>query len=110
MKSFFISVLLLVFGSASFAQTPQLYSSDGQYLGNLSSNQYDPNSVSNPYGRYGSQYSPDSINNPYGKYGSPYSPNSVNNPYANSDDTPRIVAPSSGLPPLAPLSPLGSSY
>jgi hypothetical protein len=53
-----------------------------QYLGNLSANPYDPNSVSNPYGRYGSPYSPDSINNPYGRYGSPYSNQSVNNPYA----------------------------
>ena len=53
-----------------------------QYLGNLSSNRYDPNSTSNPYGQYGSPYSPNSINNPYGRYGSPYSNESVNNPYA----------------------------
>jgi hypothetical protein len=37
----------------------------GKYLGNLSSNPYDANSVSNPYGRYGSPYSNDSPNNPY---------------------------------------------
>jgi hypothetical protein len=49
----------------------RLYSSGGKYLGNLNDNRYDSNSVSNPYGRYGSQYSSDSINNPYG-YGSPY--------------------------------------
>jgi hypothetical protein len=67
---------------SAMAQPPQLYAPDGTYLGNLSTNQYDPNSVSNPYGRYGSPYSPDSINNPYGKYGSPYSPNSVRNPFA----------------------------
>jgi len=64
---------------------------NGHYLGNLNSNKYDPNSVANPYGRYGSQYSPDSINNSYGKYGSPYSPNSANNPYATQ--SPIIVAP-----------------
>jgi hypothetical protein len=57
-------------------------------LGNLSSNPYNPNSTSNPYGKYGSPYSPDSINNPYGKYGSPYSPHSSTNPYAT--DTPRL--------------------
>lgn len=68
--------------TSAHAQSPQIYSSDGRYLGNLNSNQYDPNSVANPYGRYGSQYSPDSINNPYGKYGNPYSPQSPNNPYA----------------------------
>ena len=56
----------------------------GKYLGNLSTNQFDPNSTSNPYGKYGSKYSPDSINNEYGKYGSPYSPDSANNPYATN--------------------------
>jgi hypothetical protein len=54
------------------------------YLGNLSSNPYDPNSTSNRYGVYGSPYSPNSVNNPYGQYGSPYSPYSANNPYATS--------------------------
>ncbi|MBU2574060.1 MAG: hypothetical protein KKH28_08305 [Elusimicrobia bacterium] len=63
----------------------------GKYLGNLNSNKYDPDSVSNPYGRYGSTYSPDSINNPYGQYGNTFSPNSVTNPYATS--APIIVAP-----------------
>ena len=56
----------------------------GKYLGNLSSNPYDANSVSNPYGRYGSEYSADSINNPYGQYGSRYSNDSPNNPYATN--------------------------
>ena len=61
--------------------SPKIYAPDGTYLGNMNSNRYDPNSVANPYGRYGSRYSPDSVNNPYGQYGSQYSPNSVNNPY-----------------------------
>ena len=65
---------------------PKLYAPDGTYLGNLSTNRYDPNSVSNPYGQYGSPYSPTSINNPYSVYGSPYSTvpvrvYSVPNPY-----------------------------
>jgi hypothetical protein len=54
------------YGNSS--NSPHIYAPNGRYLGNLNSNQYDPNSVSNPYGRYGSQYSPDSINNPYGQY------------------------------------------
>ena len=29
---------------------------DGTYLGELSDNPYDPDSVANPYGRYGSPY------------------------------------------------------
>lgn len=62
---------------------PEIYDSvTGQYLGNLSKNEYDANSVSNKYGRYGSEYSPDSINNQYSVHGSPYSNQSVRNPYA----------------------------
>ncbi|MGB4704887.1 MAG: hypothetical protein WBI18_07440 [Candidatus Saccharicenans sp.] len=76
---------------ASGENSPFLIAEDGKYLGRLNSNPYDPESVSNPYGRYGSPYSPESINNPYGKYGSPYSPYSVNNPY--TFQAPKIFAP-----------------
>ena len=62
--------------------SPKLYDSQGTFRGNLNSNKYDPDSVANPYGRYGSQYSPDSINNPYGA-GSRYNQDSPNNPYGN---------------------------
>ena len=37
----------------------------GEFRGNLNDNPYDPNSVSNPYGTYGSPYSSKSLNNPY---------------------------------------------
>ena len=86
--SIIISVLLV--SANAYAQSPYLVSPDGQYVGNLNSNQYDPNSVANPYGQYGSPYSPNSINNPYGQYGSPYSPYSANNPYATGNTSPRI--------------------
>jgi hypothetical protein len=59
---------------------PRLYDQQGNNRGRLSANQYDPDSTSNPYGRYGSPFSPDSIKNPYGA-GSPYSPSSPTNPY-----------------------------
>jgi hypothetical protein len=76
--------VLLVSGFAQ-AEPPHLVDRQtGKYLGNLTANQYDSNSVSNPYGRYGSEYSPDSINNPYGQYGSRYSNDSPNNPYATN--------------------------
>ncbi len=74
--------LVLLTAVGGYGQSPVIIAPDGAYLGNLNTNPYDPNSVSNPYGRYGSPYSPDSINNPYGVYGSPYSPNSPNNPYS----------------------------
>jgi cell division protein FtsI/penicillin-binding protein 2 len=77
-----IAYSLAVVGKA-YANPPILVNPQtGQYLGNQSANRYDPNSISNPYGRYGSKHSPDSANNPYSQYGNPYSPNSVNNPYA----------------------------
>ena len=60
--------------------SPQIYAPDGQFLGNLNNNRYDPNSVANPYGQYGSRYSPNSINNPYGPYGNRFSPQ-YSNPY-----------------------------
>jgi len=61
---------------------PKIIAADGTYLGKLSANPYDPQSVSNPYGKYGSPYSPTSIRNPYSQYGSAYSTMSPNNPYA----------------------------
>ena len=55
----------------NYSNSFHLYGSDGTYLGNLNSNQYDPNSIANPYGPHGSPYAQHSINNPY-TYGSPY--------------------------------------
>lgn len=56
------------FGSRYDSTPPRLYSG-GTYLGELSANRYAPDSVSNPYGRFGSRYSPTSVNNPYSPYG-----------------------------------------
>src|SRR5690242_13240541 len=78
-----LALAAIIVAAPAFAQSPQLWSSDGRFLGNVNRNPYDPNSVSNPYGRYGNPYSPDSINNPYGKYGNPYSPYSGRNPFGN---------------------------
>jgi hypothetical protein len=80
--------LILCLSVPALAQV-QLYAPDGQYLGNLTNNPYDPNSISNPYGQYGSPYSDKSIHNQYGKYGSPYSP----------------LSPNSMIAPGAPLAP-----
>jgi len=79
-----LAIAIVAMGNALNAQTPYIVSQSGQYLGNLSANRFDPNSVSNPYGQYGSRYSPTSINNPYSVYGSAYSPQGVRNPYAVS--------------------------
>lgn len=91
MKKLLIAVVLpLTLCVSAAIADPYLVSPDGKYLGKLNSNQFDPDSVANPYGRYGSQYSPDSINNPYGEYGSEYSNKSPNNPYAT--DAPDIYS------------------
>lgn len=63
---------------------PRIVAEDGTYLGRLNANRYDPESVSNPYGRYGSRYSAESIHNPYGRYGSPYSAQSPNNRFTTT--------------------------
>ena len=56
------------------ANSPKIYAPDGSYLGNLKQNQFDPNSISNSFGRYGNKFSPDSVNNKFGRYGNPFSP------------------------------------
>ncbi len=61
-----------------------------RYLGRLSDNPYEADSIANPYGRYGSRHSPDSINNPYGEFGSEYGFHSVRNRYASGDDSPKL--------------------
>jgi len=90
-----ILVIMLITAGAAMAGTILVDPNTGKFLGNLNNNPYDPNSVANPYGQYGSQYSPDSINNPDGKYGSPYSPDSATNPYSNGG--PVIIDQGDGL-------------
>lgn len=79
-----LSVLMLLVSVSAFADgrygnryggdqdSIKIYSPDGEYMGNLNDNRYDSNSVSNPYGQYGSRYALDGINNPYGRYGNRY--------------------------------------
>ena len=57
---------------------------EGTYLGRLTDNPYLPDSITNPYGPYGSRYAPNSVNNPYGRYGSRLSRNSANKPCATT--------------------------
>ena len=53
-----------------------------RYLGTYSANRFSPDSIANPYGRFGNRYAPNSLKNRYGRYGSRYSPYSQTNPYA----------------------------
>ena len=83
------AIALILWALPAAGQSPTIRGPNGEYLGNLNSNEFDPNSVANPYGRYGSPYSKDSINNEYGRYGSPYSPDSATNPFGKGPKGPR---------------------
>lgn len=61
-----------------------LQATDEQFLGKITTNFYDKDSILNEYGPYGSPYSNTSIFNEYSDYGSSYGNNSVNNPYCAS--------------------------
>lgn len=60
-----------------------IVSDDGTYLGTISTDRFDRESLCNQHGPYGNRYSQTSIFNEYGKYGGAYSPQSPFNPYAN---------------------------
>ena len=51
------------------------------FIGNLNTNQFDPDSVNNPFGHYGSEFGQYSIHNKFGRYGNEYSQYSATNPY-----------------------------
>lgn len=59
----------------------KVYNSKGEFRGNLNGNQFDPDSVSNQFGKYGSQFSPESINNEFWE-GSEFHPDSPNNQFS----------------------------
>ncbi|HMB37408.1 MAG TPA: hypothetical protein VKV41_25400 [Methylomirabilota bacterium] len=89
MKTLLVLTLSTLLAGPVLAGGLWLQAPNGKYLGNLNSNPFDPNSVANPFGRYGSQFSPDSINNGFGRYGSPFSPDSATNPFTSGG--PRIM-------------------
>jgi PKD repeat protein len=61
-----------------------IIANDSQYLGKISKNQFDADSINNSYGTYGSEYSMYSIFNNYGTYGSQYSSLSPFNKYTST--------------------------
>lgn len=60
-----------------------LIAQDEQFLGKITANKYDQDSILNKYGTYGSRYSSTSIFNQYSQYGSKYGSFSINNAYCN---------------------------
>ncbi len=72
-----------------------IFAQDGTYLGKISANKYEQDSISNQYGTYGSSYSSTSIFNRYGQYGSDYSSLSPFSTYGSQP--PLLVSGSSSL-------------
>ena len=58
-----------------------LLAADGQFIGKLTTNIYDIESICNQYGSFGSRYSVTSIWNQYSQYGSKYAIFSAYNQY-----------------------------
>lgn len=56
---------------------------DGEYLGKLTTDQFDNDSILNEFGPYGSKFSPKSIFNEFGTYGSEFSALSPFNEFSN---------------------------
>ena len=67
-----------------------LVDSKGKFLGDLTTNEFDPDSIFNKFGTYGNKFSSDSIWNEFGDYGSKFSSKSAFNDFAS--DPPIIVA------------------
>ncbi|MEX0944133.1 MAG: 4-fold beta flower protein [Balneolaceae bacterium] len=67
----------------------EIIASDNTFLGVISNNRLDQNSISNSYGPHGGKYSQYSIFNQYGPYGGKYSQNSPFNQYSSTP--PKIV-------------------
>ncbi len=61
-----------------------LFAEDGTYLGKLTTNQFDPDSIFNQFGVYGSQFSATSIWNRFGVYGSQFSSQSPFNDFTST--------------------------
>ena len=65
-----------------------IIANDGQYLGKLTLNEFDPESIYNEFGKHGSEFSATSIFNEFGKYGGEFSSLS---PFNEFTSTPPII-------------------
>lgn len=71
-------------GKGLHAGKSYLVAGDGQYLGRLTTNSYDKDSILNIYGPYGSQYSPTSVFNKFCPYGGSYGQWSAENQFCQT--------------------------
>lgn len=74
--------------SCSAVEGALIFAQDGKYIGKITSNRFDQDSIGNTFGVYGSQFSTTSIFNPFGQYGSEFSSLSAFNTLA---PTPPVI-------------------
>ncbi len=74
--------VMALFGAAHAGEHPGKL--PGKFLGNLSANPFAPQSTAAP----GQRHLPDSVTNPYGRYGSPHSADAATN--AAAHDAPKL--------------------
>ena len=84
--------LRLAYGSGSSIRaldgTAVIKAQDGTYLGLISSDRLEADSLANSFGSYGNPYSPISIRNEYGTYGGLYG---VHSPFNQYTQTPPVI-------------------
>lgn len=85
-QEFTYLMLCLIFSGTVTSQTLHLFggSNHDVYLGCLTCNSYDDNSIWNEYGTFGSVYDSKSIWNEHGTYGSEYNSDSPWNEYGSN--------------------------
>lgn len=72
------------FNNLDYLEGAIIIANDNQYLGKISKNQYDSDSINNSFGTYGSEYSVYSIFNSFGTYGSEFSTLSPFNQFSST--------------------------
>jgi len=66
-----------------------LLANEGTYLGKVSSNPFESESICNEFGTYGSEFASKSVRNEFGSYGSPFASQSAYNEFTSTP--PRII-------------------
>ncbi len=78
------AILLAAASPPSSVLGTVLVAQDGQFLGVVDNNSFNPNSLANSFGTYGNPFNPLSIWNEFGTYGSEFSSLSPWNPFSTT--------------------------
>ncbi len=93
MAYFFVFISFFVKANAQdiykYIDGADVVADDGTYLGKISSNTFDSESIKNEFGKYGNEFNSNSIRNKFGKYGKEFSDLSPFNKFTTTP--PRII-------------------